>query len=81
MAKLQVWDLTFIAEKLGRRAPPALKYLTILSRHPSDVVREGVVYGLAPHREKPEASMVLHQIMTADPSALVRDIAREALEP
>ena len=39
IAKLQPHDLTFIAEALGRRSPPPLRWLELLTRHPSPLVR------------------------------------------
>ncbi len=79
-ARLQPSDLTFLAEQLGRRSPPPLRWLELLTWHRSPLVREGAVYGLAPHVTVPGVLLVLRSIATADPSQGVRDAAREALE-
>lgn len=76
--KLATYELTFIAENLGRRDPPPLRYLAALARHVDPVVREGVVYGLAPHAETPLAAAVLGTLID-DPNSAVRTVAREAL--
>ena len=81
IAKLQPHDLTFIAEALGRRSPPPLRWLELLTRHPSPLVREGAVYGLAPHAAVLRCRLVLLWIATADPSPGTRDAAWEALQP
>jgi len=81
MKKLEPWDLTFIAEMLGHRATPPLHWLKLLTRHPSVLVREGAVYGLAPHVEVPWVQALLQSIASTDASKGVRDAAREALEP
>lgn len=47
--KIQPCVLTFIAESLGRRSPAPLHWLKLLASHPSALVREGAIYGLAPH--------------------------------
>jgi hypothetical protein len=78
--KLQVYDLTFIAEALGKRTPPPLRYLAVLARHPSPIVREGAVYGLAPHTEFASVRGLLADMANLDASPGVREAAREALE-
>lgn len=74
--KLQPHDLTFIAEALGKRRPVPVRYLDVLSRHPSALVREGVVYGLS----RDVGRHVLERMATSDPDKTIRDIASEALE-
>ena len=78
--KLQPHDLTFIAERLGRRDPVPLRWIELLVRHASPVVREGAVYGLAPHAAVPSVRLTLQEIAGTDPSPGVRSAAREALE-
>jgi hypothetical protein len=80
-AKLQPHDLTFFAELLGRRSPPPLRWLKLLARHVSPLVREGAVYGLAPHVAVPGVRIVLSALAVADQNPEVRDAAREALAP
>lgn len=79
MRKLNFADLTFAAEALGKRRPVPVRYLDVLSRHPHDVVREGVVYGLAGDVERSRS--ILERIAECDTNQIVRDAAREALEP
>jgi hypothetical protein len=79
--KLGPYLLTVIAEDLGRRSPPALRWLALLARHASPLVREGVVYGLAPHVAVPGVRILLEVMADADRNTRVRDAAREALEP
>jgi hypothetical protein len=81
ICKLEPHQLTFIAERLGRRSPPPLRWLILLSRHASPVVREGAVYGLAPHAQDQAARIALEGIAASDPSPEVRSAAREVLEP
>ncbi len=78
--KLPVHILTFIAEDLGKRTPPPLRYLAALARHPSPIVREGAVYGMAPHVEVSSVRGMLKDISVRDESPGVREAAREALE-
>lgn len=74
-------DLTFAAEAAGRitslDVTPAL--LTLL-RHPSAIVREGVVYGLARHVDKPHVRSALKEVFIQDPSPAVRSAVADALE-
>lgn len=79
-ANIQPSYLTFIAEQLGRRSPPPLRWLRLLACHASPLVREGAVYGLAPHVEVSGVRIALERIAGSDPSLGVRDAAREALE-
>ena len=82
MSKLMVWDLTFIAETLGKRNPPPMRYLAALSRHPSEVVREGVVYGAAFALARSDsARAILERMADDDPNHIVRACATEALDP
>lgn len=76
--KLQASELTFLAESLGMRAPPPLRYLAALARHADPVVREGVVYGLAPHASTPRAAEVLLSMLD-DLSPAVRTAAKDAI--
>jgi hypothetical protein len=77
--KLQPYQLTFIAEDLGKRRPPPLRWLCILSAHPSPVVREGVVYGMAAHFGDPRVRDALERMATRDENPEVRVAATEAL--
>lgn len=76
--KLAPHELTFIAEALGRRQPPPLRWIVLLAGHTSAVVREGAVYGMALHAER--CAAVLQAIAMSDPNEHVRNAAREALE-
>ena len=78
--KLQPHALTYIAENLGKRSPPPLRWLCVLAHHPSAVVREGVVYGLAPHACDPVVRGVLIGMSMFDGNRQVRNAANEALE-
>lgn len=78
--KLQVHHLTFIAEDLGKRNPPPLRYLAALARHSSPIVREGAVYGMAPHVGVSSVRGMLKDMSARDPSPGVREAASEALE-
>jgi hypothetical protein len=78
--KLQPYELTFIAERLGRRSPAPLRWLELLASHPSALVREGVIYGLAPHVAVLRCRRVLEDIVKTDPDPEVRNAASEALE-
>ena len=73
--------LTYAAEILGSTAERSLVVSTLLPllRHSSPVVREGVVYGLAPHLS-PEVITRLRAVAEHDPSPAVRTTAREALD-
>lgn len=79
--KLDLSRLTFIAEKLGKRSPPPLRWLAALATHASPIVREGAVYGLALHTANIYALGVLSWIAVTDPDKTVRSAAQEALEP
>lgn len=78
--KLSPEVLTFIAEGLGRRNPPPLRWLRVLANHPAPVVREGVVYGLAPHLDHIMVREVIKRIAYGDDHPAVRTAAQEALE-
>lgn len=79
--KLPARDLTFIAEALGKRNPPPMRYLAALSRHPSEIVREGVVYGAAfALARSDDARTLLERIADSDSNEIVRDCAADALE-
>lgn len=80
--KLPAHELTFIAEALGRRSPPPMRYLMALSRHPSEIVREGVVYGAAlALARSDDVRTLLERMAGSDPNEIVRDCAAEALSP
>jgi len=81
MKRLEPYELTFIAEALGKRTPPPLRYLSALAGHASPLVREGAVYGLAPHASNYYVMGMLCWIAATDPNPMVRDAASEALEP
>ena len=79
---LQPAQLTFAAEALGEaqafeQAVPCL--LRLLS-HPSSVVREGAIYGLASHMDNPGVRNRLMDVAKDDPREGVRKAASEALE-
>lgn len=79
--KLDAAALTFIAEDLGKRTPPPLRYLSALSRHADPVVREGVVYGAAAAMDRSEdARALLRRMADSDPNGIVRGCAAEALD-
>lgn len=78
--KLQPHELTFIAEALGKRQPPPLRWLITLARHASPLVREGVIYGLAPHARLLGVRDVLRTIAEDDKNLTIRECAREVIE-
>lgn len=72
-------ELTFIAELAGEIpsnsvAAPLVRLLS----HPSPLVREGAIYGLARHRS-PAIDQHLRSVTMADPSPGVREAAAELL--
>lgn len=71
--------LTFAAETYGKRAgSEAAELLLELLRHPSPMVREGAVYGVA---EVIRALVgELHELHQRDPSEGVRMAAAEAID-
>lgn len=77
--KIPPHELTFLAEDLGLRRPVPLRYLAALATHPDPIVREGAVYGLAPHARAHIAMVALQQLAELDPSPEVRAAAAEAL--
>ena len=77
--KLTPEALTFIAERLGKRSPPPLKWLRVLADHPAPVVREGAIYGLAPHVADDQVKRIIERLAYGDSSPGVRCAAREAL--
>lgn len=80
--KLGVADLTYLAEDLGQRDPPPVRYLAALVGHRDPVVREGAVYGLAYAVSRDDrARPVLERVAEIDANEWVRNAAREALEP
>lgn len=81
VARLPPHELTFLAEDLGKEDPPPLDLIEQLSMHESPIVREGAVYGLAPHASVERVRIRLQAIADCDPNAEVRHAAREALEP
>ncbi len=74
-------DLTWIAEALGNDdGPESAGILLRLAAHPSPLVREGAVYGLAMRITSiPFARQTLSGLLD-DPSEGVREAAREALQ-
>ena len=74
-------DLTFAAEAAGRIEDAGLVVSSLLriSQHSSSLVREGAVYGLSNHLSQ-EVKRRLKELSKSDPSAGVREAAREALE-
>ncbi|MGV3623643.1 MAG: hypothetical protein ACO1OB_22680 [Archangium sp.] len=79
---LEPQHLTFAAEIAGRVPNAALvvEFLVPLLDHAHSVVREGAVYGLAPHlAQSMRAREALLFVQDNDPSPGVRTAAREAL--
>lgn len=75
--------LTFAAEILGRMVQTAMAadlLLGILRDHPSPLVREGAVLGLAHHLERMGVQEALAEASVNDPSPGVRRAASEALQ-
>jgi hypothetical protein len=75
--------LTFAAEILGREVRTAMAanlLKGILHDHPSPLVREGAVLGLAYHIDRIGIRGALARAATEDPSPGVRRAASEALE-
>ena len=74
-------DLTFIAEKIGEHemTQDTEVLLCCLAANSSPLVREGAVYGLAPHRGRPGVRFALEHIAATDSSPAVRECAMEAL--
>jgi hypothetical protein len=74
--------LTFAAEAAGRiqHAPMAVRALLPLLGHPNAVVREGAVYGLAPHLlASLDARSGLRDLLANESSPGVREAIEEAL--
>ena len=73
-------DLTFAAEALGQiKAASTVSTLIRLLAHPSPIVREGAIYGLALHLEDDRVPAKLLSVAGADPSPGVRAAAGESL--
>lgn len=74
-------DLTFAAEIAGeiRESQLVLAPLLKLLDHSSSLVREGTIYGLAPHRA-PHIDSAFRKLMADDPSPGVRAAAADVLE-
>lgn len=74
--------LTFKAEEAASLpAQDAIAFCLPLLAHFDAVVREGAIYGLAPHLHvSPAAVEALRHSATTDPSPGVRAAARDALE-
>lgn len=79
---LEPHDLTFAAEAAGRIADAtrAIPALLALLDHTSPLVREGAIYGLAPHADDPSVAARLLAVSNNDPSAAVRVAAHESIE-
>lgn len=78
--KLRPADLTFAAEALGRSPDAQLVQRTLLPllRHPSPLVREGAIYGLA-HCLDDAVRHAILQMAQSDPSPGVRASAVDLL--
>jgi HEAT repeat protein len=78
---LQPAALTFAAEALGESEDSRMVVhcLLPLLEHPSSVVREGAIYGLANHLEHPGVRKRLQDIASGDSREGVRQAALEAL--
>jgi len=73
-------DLTFAAEAAGRipDSDRVKKALLPLLKHPSAVVREGAIYGLARHLDK-QIATALEKLAYEDDSPGVREAALELI--
>ena len=80
-ARMSDSDMRLAAEALGMASVrEAINVLLDLSEHPSAVVREAAVYGLADHIiEEPFCADVLGMLALNDPSLAVRTAAIKAL--
>lgn len=78
--KLQPYILTFLAEELGKRQPFPIRSLELLANHPSELVREGAIYGLSRQVRDPKVRKILERVAYGDPNPIVRGCALEALE-
>ena len=78
--RLEISDLTFAAEALGRCELGWLVRHTLLPllTHASPVVREGAIYGLQKHLDA-DARTTMGTLSDSDPSPAVRLAARDAL--
>jgi hypothetical protein len=75
--------LTYAAEILGRDVPTAAvanALMRVLREHPSPLVREGAILGLAHHLHRSGVRDSLAKAAQADPSPGVRRAATETLE-
>jgi hypothetical protein len=78
--RLRATDLTFAAEIAGRLADSTAVRRTLLPllSHADAVVREGAIYGLAPHADQTVRSE-LARLSASDPSPAVRQAATDTL--
>lgn len=73
-------DTAIYADLLGQSDNPgALDELLELLRHPSEIVREGAVFGLSRHTETYRVEVALQNAAAHDPSDDVRSAAADAL--
>ena len=73
--------LTHALEAVGKhRAPQALRLLRDGLKHPSPVVREGAIYGLAYLRPDETIDAELRAMAAADASPGVREAAADVLD-
>jgi hypothetical protein len=78
--RLRGTDFTFAAEIAGRLSDSTAVRRTLLPLllHDDAVVREGAIYGLAPHADEAVRS-ALARLSASDPSAAIRQAATETL--
>jgi HEAT repeat protein len=79
---LEVADLTFAAEIAGNEISDSALIRPVLLKlleHPSAVVREGTLYGLANHLDESSRAIV-GELAKNDPSPGVRTTAKDLLE-
>ena len=74
--------LTFIAEAAGEISKDyAVLICSVAICHEKSYVREGALYGLAPHIEDPDVKAMVTYVADHDESQVVREIARDILIP
>jgi len=78
--RLRATDLTFAAEIEGRLSDSTAVRRTLLPLllHDDAVVREGAIYGLAPHADE-TVRLALARLSASDPTAAARQAATETL--
>lgn len=74
--------LTFLAEKVGQMSNhrKIIQGLMSASHHESVLVREGAIYGLSHHVNKPTVMNRISAMASNDPSPTIRECADEAIK-